>query len=82
MAARPVGCAAPGVGPFELEVIYDRGYGMRRHSADGAEFWLGSDGIIPTWSTPGWTNRFAPDLVTEIPKDAGDFYRIASTIGG
>jgi hypothetical protein len=76
------GRAVPGVGPFELEVIYDRGYGMRLHSADGAEFWLGSDGIIPTWSTPGWTNRFAPDLVTEIAKDAGDFYRVASTIGG
>jgi hypothetical protein len=76
------GRAVPGVGPFELEVIYDRGYGMRLHSADDAVFWLGSDGIIPTWSTPGWTDRFAPDLVAEIAKDTGDFYRVASTIGG
>ena len=44
--------------------------------------WLGSDGIIPTWSALGWTNRFGPDLVAEIGKDSDDFYRIASTIGG
>jgi hypothetical protein len=76
--SRPV----PGVGPFDLEVIYDRGYGMRLRTADGADFWLRSDGIIPTWSSPGWTSRFAPDLVAEIARDADDFYRIASTIGG
>jgi len=76
------GRAVPGVGPFELEVVYDRGYGMRLRAADGNEFWLGSDGMIPTWSTPGWTNRFAPDLVAEIARDADDFYRIASAIGG
>lgn len=40
------------------------------------------DSIIPTWSTPSWTKRFAPDLVAEIAKDANDFYRIACTIGG
>jgi hypothetical protein len=76
------GRAVPSVGRFELEVIYDRGYGLRLRSADGAEFWLGSDGIIPTWSTPGWTSRFAPGLISEIAKDADDFYRIACTIGG
>ena len=56
------GRTVPGVGPFELEVSYERGYGMRLRSTDGAEFWLGSDRMIPTWSTPGWTYRFAPDL--------------------
>jgi hypothetical protein len=76
------GRAFPGVGPFEVEVIYDRGYGMHLCSADGAEFWLGSDSIIPTWSSLGWASRFAPDLVAEIAKDAGGFYRIACTIGG
>jgi hypothetical protein len=75
------GRVVPGVGPFELDILYDRGYGIRLRTADGAEFWLGSDGIIPTWSPPGWTKRFAPDLVAEIAKDAGDFYRVASTIG-
>ena len=63
-------------------MIYDRGYGMRLRTADGADFWLRSDGIIATWSSPGWTSRFAPDLVAEIARDADDFYRIASTIGG
>ena len=76
------GRAVPGVAPFELEIVYDRGYGMRLHAGDGVEYWLGSDGIIPTWSTPGWTNRFVPDLVAEIARDENDFYRIASTIGG
>jgi hypothetical protein len=76
------GRVVPGVGPFELAVIYDRGYGLRLRSADGAEFWLGSDGMIPTWSSPGWTSRFAPDLAAAIAKDAGDFYRVACTIGG
>ena len=76
------GRAFPGVAPFDLEVIYDRGYGMRLRAADGVEFWLGSDGIIPTWSTPGWITRFAPDLVAEIEKNSNDFYRVGSTIGG
>lgn len=49
------GRAVPGIGPFDLEVIYHRGYGMRLGVPDGAEFWLGSDSIIPTWSAPGWT---------------------------
>ena len=76
------GRVVPGVGPFALEVLYDRGYGLRLRTVDGAEFWLGSDGIIPTGSSPGWTSRFAPDLVAEIATDADDFYRIACTIGG
>jgi hypothetical protein len=74
--------AVPGVAPFELDVIFDRGYGLRLRVGAGAAFWLGSDGIIPTWSTPGWTMRFVPDLVAEIESDENDFYRIASTIGG
>jgi hypothetical protein len=53
------GRAVPGVDPFQLEIIYNRGYGMRLRSAGGAEFWLGSDSIVPTWSTPGWTRKFA-----------------------
>lgn len=76
------GRAVPGVGPFDLEVIYHRGYGMSLGVPDGAEFWLGSDSIIPTWSAPGWTRRFAADLVAEIARDSNEFYRIASTIGG
>ena len=76
------GRVVPGISPFELEIIYDRGYGMRLRTGDGVEYWLGSDGIIPTWSTPGWTDRFAPDLVAEVAKDAKGFDRIASTIGG
>lgn len=76
------GRAVPGVVPCELEITYDRGYGMRLDAGEGVEFRLGGDGIIPTWSTPGWTNRFATDLVVEIAKDANDFYRMASTIGG
>ncbi|SOC51081.1 DUF6994 family protein [Ornithinimicrobium cerasi] len=77
-------CSRPveGVGPFEIEVTYDYAYGLRTHTADGATFRLGSDGIIPTWSTSGWTSRFTPDLVTEVEADTDDFFRIASTIGG
>ncbi|MFK5636201.1 DUF6994 family protein, partial [Ornithinimicrobium sp. LYQ103] len=75
-----------GVGPFEIEVTYDYAYayayGLRLRTADGATFRLGSDGIIPTWSTSGWTSRFTPDLVAEIEQDTDDFFRIASTIGG
>ena len=74
--------AEAGVAPYRLEVIYDRGYGLSLHAADGSQFWLGSDGMIPTWSSAGWTKRFGADLVAEIAQDAGDFYRVASTIGG
>jgi hypothetical protein len=76
--SRPVS----GVTCFELEITFDRGYGLNLRTDDGSQFRLGSDGIIPTWSTPGWTGRFAPNLVTEILKDTGDFYRLGSTIGG
>lgn len=55
---------------------------MSLETADGPEFRLASDGIIPTWSSPGWASSFDTDLVEEIAKDADDFYRIASTIGG
>jgi hypothetical protein len=75
-----------GVEPFELKVVYNRGYGMRLVTA-AVEFWLGSDAIIPTWSSPGWRSRFAPDLADEVAAvragtDTDDFFRIASTIGG
>lgn len=76
------GRSFPGIASFELEITYDRGYGMRLLAPDDVEFWLGSDGIIPTWSTAGWARRFAPDLAAEIMRDVDDFYRIASTIGG
>src|SRR3954449_11742114 len=71
------GRVVPGVGPFELDIVHHRGYGMRLRTADGAEFRLSSDGMIPTWSNPGWTHRFAPDLAAEIARDVDDFYRIA-----
>ena len=70
-----------GVAAFRLDVVYDRGYGLSMRVADGSEFWLGSDGIIPTWSTAGWISRFSPELVAEIAKDTDDFDRVASTIG-
>lgn len=55
---------------------------MSLRTADGAGFRLASDGMIPTWSSPGWARWLDADLVTEIAKDADDFYRTASTIGG
>lgn len=75
---RPV----PGIASFELDVVHDRCYGLQLRAADGSAFWLGSDSIIPTWSAPGWTRRFGPDLVAEIGKNSDDFYRIACMIGG
>lgn len=77
-------CARPvdGVGQFKVEVTYDYAYGLRLCTENGAAFRLGSDGIIPTWSTPGWTCRFTPQLVAEIEQDKDDFFRLASTIGG
>ncbi|MGD8199425.1 DUF6994 family protein [Ornithinimicrobium sp. W1679] len=74
--------AVDGVGPFVVDVVYDRAYELSLRSADGPALRLGSDGIIPTWSTPGWTWRFAPELVAEIERDEDDFFRVASTIGG
>ena len=68
--------------PFRLDVVYDWGYGLSLHTADGSESWLGSDGMIPTWSSAGWTKRFSADLAAEIARDGDDFYRVASTIGG
>ncbi|MDP9431746.1 MAG: hypothetical protein M3P91_03245 [Actinomycetota bacterium] len=44
------GRAEAGVAPFRLDVVYDRGY-VSLHAADGSQFWLGSDGMIPTWSS-------------------------------
>lgn len=75
---RPV----PGLPSLELSVTYGRGFEMSLRTADRTDFRLASDGIIPTWSTPGWTRWFAAELVAEIAKDADDFYRIGSTIGG
>lgn len=76
-------CSRPvdGVGPFEIEVSHDWSYGLMLRSPDGAAFRLGSDAIIPTWSTPGWTYRFPPDLVAEIQRDVDGFLRVASTFG-
>lgn len=78
LCTRPVA----GVGSFEIEVTYDYAYGLSLRTTDRATFRLGSDGIIPTWSTAGWTSRFAPELVAEIEQDTDDFFRLASTIGG
>lgn len=77
-------CSRPveGVQPFRVEVTYDYAYGIRLHTREGAAFRLGSDGIIATWSTAGWTYRFPPDLVAEIEQDSDDFFRLASTFGG
>lgn len=71
-----------GISSFELDVVYNGGYGMQLRAADGSQFWLGSDSIIPTWSAPGWTSRFGPNLVAEIGKNSDDFYRVACMIGG
>lgn len=71
-----------GVTPFELDVVYDRGYEMQLRAADGSQFRLASDGIIATWSTPGWAHRFEPEVFAEITKDTDDFFRVGSTIGG
>ncbi|WP_298891716.1 hypothetical protein [uncultured Serinicoccus sp.] len=70
------------VGPFEIDITYDYAYGLRLRTPDGTTFRLGSDGIIPTWSTPGYLSRFPPELAAEVALDADDFFRLASTIGG
>jgi hypothetical protein len=70
-----------GIKPFELEVVWSAGYTMRL-TADGRSFRLASDGLMQTWSTPGWRRRFAPEVSEEIEADRSDFFRIASTIGG
>ncbi|MGD8150655.1 DUF6994 family protein [Ornithinimicrobium sp. Y1694] len=77
-------CTRPveGVRPFAVELTYDYAYGLRLRTQDGTVFRLGSDGIIPTWSTPGYTSRFSPDLAAEIDRDTDDFFRLSSTIGG
>lgn len=71
----------PGLKPLDLELVWSAGYTMRLTVA-GRSFRLASDGLMQTWSTPGWQRRFAPDLSEEIEADRSDFYRIASTIGG
>ncbi len=76
------GRSVPGVPPLELSVTSGRGFEMALRTADGPEFRLASDGIIPTWSSSGWARSFGADLVAEVARDADDFYRIASTIGG
>ncbi len=67
------GRSVPGLPALELSIIYRRGYEVSLRTADGAEFRLASDGIIPTWSSPGWARWFDADLVAEIAKDADDF---------
>ncbi|MEI6665641.1 MAG: hypothetical protein WCL53_05755 [Chloroflexota bacterium] len=73
-----------GVAPFQLEVAYRGRFELNLITADGKRFRLGSDGIVNTWTSPGWARRYAfgSDLVAEIAADTDDFYRIASTIGG
>jgi hypothetical protein len=77
---RPV----PGVEQFQLDVAYRGRYELDLTTAGGGRFRLGSDGIITTWTSPGWASRyeFGADLVAEIAADTDNFYRIASTIGG
>lgn len=79
-------CSRPvdGVGPLsaEVEVNFNYAYELRLVAGDGSTFRLGSDGIIPTWSTPGFISRFSPELAEEIARDTDDFFRVASTIGG
>lgn len=72
----------PGVGPFRIEVEWAGGYGLRLHYASGSDFRLGSDAMVPTWSSDGWARRFDPALVEEIASDHGEFFRLSSTIGG
>ncbi len=55
---------------------------MSLRTAGGPLFRLASDGVIPTWSSRGWARWFDADLAAEIAKDADDFHRVASTIGG
>ena len=76
------GRTAPDGKALSLEVIYGRGYEMSLTTADGKQFRLASDGIIPTWSSAGWAMSFDTNVVAEIAKDTDDFYRVASTIGG
>lgn len=75
------GRSVPGVPPLEFAVMSGRGFEMSLRTG-GSEFRLASDGIIPTWSSTGWARWLDADLAAEIAKDADDFYRIASTIGG
>ena len=72
----------PGIADFQLDVIHGRGFEMSLRAGDGSKFRLASDGIVPTWSSPGWTRSFRTDLVAEVAKDTDDFYRVASTVGG
>lgn len=76
--SRPV----DGVDPVECEVVWDGGYTMRMTTSTGRAFRLASDGLLQTWSSPGWHWRFQADLIEEILADRDDFYRTASTIGG
>ena len=76
------GREVPGVGPFRLDVEWAGGYGLRLHDNGGNQFRLGSDAMVPTWSSLGWARRFDPALVAEIASDRGEFFRLSSTIGG
>lgn len=76
------GRSVPGVPPLELAVVPARGFEMSLRTAGGPLLRLASDGVIPTWSSRGWARWFDADLAVEIAKDADDFYRVASTIGG
>lgn len=71
-----------GVDPFGLEVVWAGGYTMHLTTSDCRVFRLASDGLMQTWSGPGWHWRFQSDLLDEILADRCDFYRTASTIGG
>lgn len=71
-----------GVAPFSLEVLGDRGYTIRLTTTDGRTCRLASDGLIQTWSSPGWHRRLQAAVIDEILTDRNNFYRTASTIGG
>jgi hypothetical protein len=72
----------PELEPFDLTVVWDRRYTIRLATTDGRSFRLASDGLMQTWSAPGWRHRLSRPVVEEIAADRDDFERIASTIGG
>ncbi len=73
-----------GVQSFDVAIRYTYRYELELTTHDGQKMRLGSDGMINTWTSPGWASLFGfeSDLVREINADVDDFYRVASTIGG
>lgn len=71
-----------GLTPFTLELVLKVPYGIHLTTASEEQFWLSSDSMINTWSTPRWTRRFSPDVAAEAAANRDGFHRYASTIGG